>query len=216
MKPQLSVVIPTHNPDRGRLKRTLGGLAGQTLDKGRWEVILVNNASSIDPVANELQSLLPALRVVFEPQLGLTHARLAGFSAAQADILVLVDDDNVLDPDYLEAALRFAAQHPQIGTFGGKSLPEFETPPPVWFEHAGVSLGCRDRGDTAELFVPVPGTPPTAYPEMSPIGAGMVLRRAVADTYRRTLTGRTGATITDRRGDQLSSAGDCDLVLCGL
>ena len=216
MNLQISVIIPTHNPDRTRLRRTLAGLADQTLDKGLWEAILVNNASSIDPETNELQSVLPNLRVVFEPQLGLTHARLAGFSSAQTDLLVLVDDDNVLEPDYLESALRYAARHSHIGTFGGKSLPEFETPPPTWFEHAGVSLGCRDRGDVEQFFVPIPGVPLTAYPEMAPIGAGMVLRRAVADTYRHTLAGRPGTPITDRRGKQLSSAGDCDMVLCGL
>lgn len=216
MQPQLSVIIPTHNPDHARLKRTLAGLAAQTLNKDCWEAILVNNASTSDLGTNEFQSLLPSLRIVTEPQLGLTHARLAGFAVAKADILVLVDDDNVLASDYLETSFSYAAQHPHIGTFGGKSLPEFETPPPVWFEDAGVSLGCRDRGNIEERFVPTPGTPLTSYPELSPIGAGMVLRRAVAEAYRRILAGRTGSTITDRCGEQLSSAGDCDMVLCGL
>jgi glycosyltransferase involved in cell wall biosynthesis len=216
MNPQLSVVIPTHNPDLGRLKRTLAGLAGQTLPMSDWETILVNNASSTTLEQEELQSLLPNLRSVTEAKLGLTYARLTGFKAAHADLLVLVDDDNVLDPSYLKAALGFAEKHPQIGTFGGKSLPEFESPPPPWFERTGVSLGCRDRGDAEEQFIPVPGKKLTAYPPMSPIGAGMVLRRGVADAYRRTLTSRTGTTITDRRGAHLSSAGDCDIVLCGL
>ena len=46
----------------------------------------------------------PNGRHVREDELGLTPARLRGVAEAVAELLVFVDDDNILDPDYLEQA----------------------------------------------------------------------------------------------------------------
>ena len=44
----VSVVISTHNPNEPRLQRTLAGLRAQTLPLDRWQLVLVDNAST-DP-----------------------------------------------------------------------------------------------------------------------------------------------------------------------
>src|SRR5262245_26999607 len=44
--PQLSVIVPAHNPNRVRLARTLAALRAQTLAADSWEAVLVDNASS--------------------------------------------------------------------------------------------------------------------------------------------------------------------------
>src|SRR5207244_4472638 len=87
--PLVSVVLPTHNPNPGRLRRTLAGLAAQTLPSDKWEAVLIDNASS-PPVATDLlRSTLPAAgRVMTEPQPGLSFARQRGFTAARAPCLV--------------------------------------------------------------------------------------------------------------------------------
>ena len=46
MKLEVSVVVPTHNPRRDYLERVLEALAEQTLDRSRWEMVIVDNASS--------------------------------------------------------------------------------------------------------------------------------------------------------------------------
>ena len=46
---------------------------------------------------------------------GLTYARLRGIKEASGDLLVFVDDDNVLDPDYLETVQRVAEEKPFLG-----------------------------------------------------------------------------------------------------
>ena len=45
MSPAVSVLISTHSPHEGRLKRTLQGLRAQTIPLGRWELVLVDNAT---------------------------------------------------------------------------------------------------------------------------------------------------------------------------
>ena len=54
----------------------------------------------------------------------------AGIAAASADLLLMLDDDNILDPDYLQAAVEIAAENPTLGAFGGISRPVLETGQP--------------------------------------------------------------------------------------
>ncbi|MBI5422660.1 MAG: glycosyltransferase [Opitutae bacterium] len=210
----LSVVLPTHNPHRGRLVRTLAGLRAQTMPVASWEMILVDNASAPALDAAELAALGPAnLRIVRETALGLTPARRRGFSEARSEFLVLVDDDNVLAPDYLDQVAALFAAHPKLGAAGGKNLGEFETPRPAWWqpEFDGL-LACRDAGDATEICTALfdPSTGRNEYPLCAPVGAGMALRRAALATW---LADDSTARLPDRRGNELSSSGDNDIVL---
>ena len=58
----VSVIIPTHNPDPGRLRRTLLGLRAQTLPAAAWEAVLVNNASTVFPADDFFAGCAPAIR----------------------------------------------------------------------------------------------------------------------------------------------------------
>lgn len=207
-----SVIVPTHAPHIGRLLRTLQGLREQTLPRDRWELLLIDNASP-DPLALAALDLSwhPAARVVREEQLGLTAARLAGFRAAAGDTFVLVDDDNVLDSEYLRVAADLLGANPGLGVLGGKVVPEWEAPPPSWIGEFASCLALRDYGDKEKVFQPR-GSP--AYPEYAPVGAGMVLRRAVARDYEQAIQKSGGST--DRRGTSLSSGGDNEIVLTAL
>lgn len=208
----LSVIIPTHNPHRGRLERTLAGLRAQTLPVERWETILVDNAS-VPPVdAVPVAPSAPAnIRIVREAQLGLTPARRRGLSEAKGEFIVFVDDDNVLAPDYLERVLEIFAREPKLGAAGGRSVPEFEAPPPAWVREFDDLLACRDLGER-ELIATLrgPDSPERdRYPACAPIGAGMAVRRdAVAGWLA-----AADNSLPDRRGNELSSSGDNDLVL---
>ena len=210
---ELSVIIPTHNPDEGRMRRTLAGLRAQTLPTDQWETLVVDNASVPGVEVLPLKEFAPAnLRVVREPQLGLTSARQRGFTAARAPLCVLVDDDNVLAPDYLMHVVRLFGAHPRVGALGGKCLPEFEAEPPDWAREFLPLLALRDLGDQpciSEGLRP-PGAVRNQYPaEAAPIGAGMAIRRDVAAHW---LAASAGSTLSDRRGRELTSGGDNDIV----
>jgi glycosyltransferase involved in cell wall biosynthesis len=203
--PDLTVIICGHNPHPGRLARTLDGLHAQTLPATRWDCVLVDNASA-PPLAAPAGA--PAnLRVVREPLPGLSHARRRGLRETAAPLCVFADDDNVLAPDYLASALALAAAHPRAGAFGGRSLPEFETPPPEWAREFFDLLALRAPGPAA-LVAPAQ-TPPREYPRCAPIGAGMVLRREAASAWLDV----PASGLTDRRGGELTSGGDNDIVL---
>ncbi len=117
--------------------------------KGQGDLKLTN----LKPKTTELKlGWHPHARVVREESLGLTFARLRGFAEARGELIVMVDDDNVLAPDYLATAARIAEEQPPLGAFGGKCLPEFEVEPPDWIEDVRKALGLRDRGEREEFF----------------------------------------------------------------
>jgi glycosyltransferase involved in cell wall biosynthesis len=119
----VSVVVPTHNPREKYLARVLDALRVQTLSKDLWEVVVVDN-NSTKPLSlttghrddrttgaktAEIDlSWHPQAKIVREERLGLTFARLRGFAEAKGELIVMVDDDNVLAPDYLETAVEIA------------------------------------------------------------------------------------------------------------
>lgn len=212
MTPVVTVVVATHNPDEARFARVLDALAKQAFQLD-WELLLIDNASN--PAVRELPVAagLPSnARVVEEAKLGLAFARRRGFTQASADLAILVDDDNVLATDYLDRAWRLAQEHPSVGAFGGKSTPQFEVVPDAWMREFDGLIACRDPGDVPRISAEAETEMPLHYPEFAPIGAGMCIRRGAFDAWLRDAR----PPMTDRTGQQLTSGGDNDMVLCAL
>ena len=205
--PDFSVVICTHNPRPDYLDRCLAALKAQTLDIARWDLLVIDNLCD-DPLAPRIDlSWHPRARNFREETLGLTPARLRGIAEARAELLVFVDDDNVLAPDYLAVALKVAAEKPFLGAWSGGCEPDFEAPPPPWLRRYWGNLALRqvDR----DLWSNSPRDPNSL-----PCGAGLCVRRDVAAHYLMlNLTGQRSFQL-DRAGKSLVSAGDQDLAAC--
>jgi glycosyltransferase involved in cell wall biosynthesis len=204
----ISVIICTHNPREDYLRRVLAALRAQTLPLADWELLLVDNASE-QPLAGRFDlSWHPRARHVREEKTGLTHARLCGIAAAQADLLVFVDDDNVLYPNYLEAARKIAADYPQLGAWGGSYYPEFEKEPAVelrpWL--CGLPLETVKQVVWAKLH---------KITEATPAGAGIVVRRKLAWHYRERVLNDPLRQTLGRSGKSFGSGEDSDMGLCG-
>jgi len=237
---QVSVILPAHNPDEGRLQRVLRALNAQTLAPDGWELVVIDSASTpaLKPLGFESRCAPARMRVLRLETPGLGRARKAGMEAAAGEVLVLVDDDNVLQPDYLERAIALFSSNPRLGAAGGKSLPEFTEPPAQWTEEFFPLLALRDLGDKAQVSdaptaheapsnAAEPHEPPEkgmsgdetrhetrfalCYPSFAPIGAGMALRAEAARDWAQR---KDLEAIPDRRGTNLSSGGDNDIVLC--
>lgn len=208
----ISVIVATHAPAMGRLNRTLQALAHQTHPRESWELILVDNASPtpLDPALAKTGH--PDGRVVREPRLGLTYARLAGIAATLGDLIIFVDDDNLLHKAYLAGAVRFMAEHPNVAAAGGLIRGEYESPPPAWATDHLWSLAVRDYGDQPLVSEFTATGPGREWPVFCPVGAGMVVRTAAARRYADHCA-RAATLITDRQGGSLGSAGDCELVM---
>jgi glycosyltransferase involved in cell wall biosynthesis len=213
MSPEVSVIISTHNPHSGRLKRTLKGIRAQTLPRQRWELIIVDNASknSLQEIDAELATFTNA-NLVREERLGLTFGRLAGIRNSRAPVVVFIDDDNVMDRGYLKNALSIFRRHPRLGLAGGKSIPEWAAvSPEPWVEEFNGNLALRDLGEQEETAAL---SDPPSYPRCAPIGAGMMARRRALDSWMSACV--MSEVSTGRRGRELTSGEDCDIVMYAL
>ncbi len=205
MKTELSVITCSHNPRADYLTQVIDALKNQTLDKQCWEYLLIDNAS-VEPLARRIDlSWQPNARHVREEKLGLTPARLRGIQEATGEMLVFVDDDNVLDVDYLDQVLRLAAAWPMLGAFGGQARPMFEEEPPEWTRPYWARLAIREFDQDRWSNVP-------CLEETTPYGTGLCVRRRVADEYLAHHANRKRKFVLDRAGTSLLSGGDEDLA----
>ena len=202
---KLSVVICTHNPHEDFLSRTLDGMRAQTLAQNQWELIMVDNGSEI-PIAQKFDlSWHPHSRHIREDELGLTAARLTGISESTGEIVVFVDDDNILAVDYLTNALDIAKNYLFLGAWGGSCVAEYEITPPIWFLDYEGNIAVRKVEEIiwSNQYFDYKATP---------VGAGMCVRKSVADKYSERLKTDAQSQSLDRKGDSLMSCGDHDIA----
>ena len=75
-------------------------------------------------------------RYCFEPQQGLSHARNRGIVESQGDVLVYVDDDALVNKEYLHTYADFFARNPEAVAAGGPILPQYDgCEEPDWMSH---------------------------------------------------------------------------------
>lgn len=201
---KLSVIICTHNPRKDYLDHTLNGLKNQDLSKDVWELVVVDNASDA-PVASRWNlDWHPNGRIISEPELGLTPARVKGIRETSADLLIYVDDDMILEPDYIRQALKIGEEYPFLGIWGGNLRGGYEVEPPEtiirYIERLAVREVNHVRWSNIRLW------------ETTPSGAGMVVRRDIADEYAKEALGNPLKKFLSRKGESLSSGGEIDVA----
>ena len=198
----ISVIVCTRNPRGDYLHRVLDALNEQTLPKNDWELLVVDNASN-ERLADSLHlSWHPRARHIREDKLGLTSARLRGITEARGELMVFVDDDNVLAPDFLEKARTLYSQRPDLGAFGAGNLePEFEVRPPSEILPRIRLLALRTVSSAR-------WTKNTQEFGAIPWGAGLCVIRSVANSYRQSVENLDVTIPLDRRGDELFGGGD--------
>lgn len=201
----ISVIVCTHNPRWDYLDRVLEALRAQTLARDQWELLVIDNASNRALAKDWDIAWHPFARHVREDELGLTPARLRGIAEARGDLLVFIDDDNVIDSDYLEAANNIGREYPFLGAWGGTIRGEFEADPRPWMHPLLKYLAIREFSD------PVWSNNPDDW-RAQPCGAGLCVRRSVATTYAEQLNVHPTRRRLDRIGSELSSCGDSDLI----
>jgi glycosyltransferase involved in cell wall biosynthesis len=169
--------------------------------------VVVDNHSD-EPVADRVDlSWRSAARIVREETLGLTPARLRGIRETTGELLIFVDDDNVLDADFLEMTLWVSKEKPFLGSWSGQCRPGFEERPPEWTRPYWGNLVIRQFDEDVWSNLP-------RLPDSMPCGAGLCVRRDVALRYLYLHESGKRSFQFDRTGDTLFSGGDNDLAAC--
>lgn len=106
----ISVVIPTYNRI-ATLQRCLDALSRQTLEPGRFEIVVVDDGST-DGTDSLIQSR-PDVRYLRQPRnAGPAAARNRGVRAARGELVLFIGDDIIAQPELLA---QHVAAHRQLG-----------------------------------------------------------------------------------------------------
>ena len=205
---RISVIICTRNPREDYLRRVLEALRAQTLPTQDWELLLLS-VTADGPLSGRFDlSWHPNARFILEDKIGKTHALLRAIAEAQGELLAIVDDDNVLRADYLEAGLKISADYPWLGAWSGSCLPEFEIEPPV--ELRPWLSGLVIEKITKPVWAKIP-----RWNDASPAGAGMVVRRQQARHYRELVLSDPVRQALGPNGQPNRGGEDGDMALSG-
>jgi len=197
----ISVIICTYNRDK-YIYNVLKSVAENDLPKSSYEIILVDN-NSTDRTASEVERFLQifpnvVLKYCLEVQQGLSHARNRGITEASGDVLIYVDDDAMVNPQYLSAYSTIFSSNPDICAAGGPIIPVYEDGmEPKWMNHHLKRLltGYLYFGETEKPF------PGNNYP-----GGGNA-------AYRKTVFEIVGLYNTElgRKGSSLAGGEEKDI-----
>jgi glycosyltransferase involved in cell wall biosynthesis len=209
MKPLATVIVCAHNPRKDYLRRVLDGLQQQTLTKESWELLVIDNASR-EPLAGRWDLAWHSnSRHIREDELGLTAARLRGIRESRGELLIFVDDDNVPANDYLSIALMVAESSPHIGAFGASVKGEFEIPPPEWIAPYLPGLAVCEVHQDYWANLPI-------WSQAVPFGAGLCVRRSVAEDYAQKIVASPKRKALGRSGNGMGACEDTDLAWCAI
>jgi glycosyltransferase involved in cell wall biosynthesis len=142
-------------------------------------------------------SWLPcSARLLRSPAPGISASRNAGLRAARSDIVAFVDDDAVVEPDWLHRLLQQFRDADDVLGVGGAVVPQWETTGRWLPEELLWVVGCTYLGHRED-----------AGPIRNPIGCNMAFRR-------RELTAIGGfSTEFGKRGAALNTCDETELGL---
>jgi len=179
--PSLTVAICTKDRT-DNLARCLESLlklqtANKPVGSPNFEILVVDNAPS-EEQTQELVASLPTVHYVREPKPGLDFARNRALKEATNEILAFLDDDVVVDRNWLDGFIEAWAENPDAAAFTGLVLPyELATEAQILFEQNG---GFRRGFEKIRYGQILPSNP--LYPCGSGIfgaGCNMAFRREI-------------------------------------
>lgn len=134
--PSLTVAICTKDrPDN--VARCLASLVKLQSSDAYFEIVVIDNAPS-DDRTQAIVASLPTVHYVREPKPGLNFARNRALKEANTELLGFLDDDVVVDRQWLQGLMTAWAENPDAAAFTGLVLPyELETEAQILFESRG-------------------------------------------------------------------------------
>lgn len=205
---KISVIVCAHNPRLDYLERVLDALKKQTFPVKEWELLLIDNSSTI-PLSQSINlSWHVHSRIVIENKLGVSYARIRGINEAVGEVLVFVDDDTCLKDDYLQIVTEKFQENDLLGVIGaGKVALDFECQPSANVSPFIYLLSVRN--DTRSNY-----SNQVNFSNALPWGAGMSILKHIASEYANSYQNRNSSIAAiGRVGSLLMSCEDVDIAL---
>lgn len=174
---ELSIVISTYN-NAASLERALKSVAMQDADKSIWECVVVNN-NSTDDTAVRVAAFAKAhsdinIKLVDEPQQGLSYARNRGIAESKGQFIAFIDDDETINEGFVSAYIDLFRNH---GAFVGSGALKvcYETARPKWMSYYTEKMIANPLDLGSEII--------TITRTITPTGGNMAFNREVFNLY---------------------------------
>ncbi|ETW94729.1 MAG: hypothetical protein ETSY1_33590 [Candidatus Entotheonella factor] len=121
----VSVVIPTYN-GRDKLLETLEALAKTDYRAGTWETIVVDDGSTdatADMVRDWCQTVPIPVTFLEQANAGPASARNRGAASAKGHYLIFIDNDIVVQPDFVRRHVETLIAYPGCWIVGRSTMP---------------------------------------------------------------------------------------------
>ena len=131
----LIITICTYNRIE-YLKKCLKSILDQTQGSEIIEINIIDN-NSTDTTKDyviELQKQFPEVNYFVEKRQGISYARNLSFEVCKGMFLAFVDDDAVINKNWLEALLNELKNQNEDIIYGGPIYPNFESVPEDWID----------------------------------------------------------------------------------
>lgn len=133
----ITVAICTYNR-YDYLDKAIASAKAQDLVADRYNILVLDNSPDGPARQASVAKYAADARVEYltldTP--GLSNARNVACAESTAPYIIFLDDDAVAKPDWLRLILETFEQYSDAGVVGGRILPDFEVPPPVWLNSA--------------------------------------------------------------------------------
>ena len=197
---RLSIVIATYNRAT-LLLDALKSVIRQSAPAQEWECVVVNNNSSDNTserfaeFAGEHPEYI--LRIVDEPNQGLSYARNRGIRESVGEYIAIIDDDEHIAEDFVAAYIRLFDDVPEAVAAGGPIVARYPTGRPRW-------MSCYTERPIANTMYF--GEEVREFPKgRVPGGGNMALRRSAIRRYG------VFDTSLGYSGESLIGGEECDL-----
>lgn len=148
----LSIIICTYNREK-YIGPLLESIAKNDYPKNDYEILLVDN-NCTDNTRSVCENFVKShpdiiFRYVIETEQGLSAARNKGIKEAKGEIIIYVDDDALVDTNYIRSFAEHFIAHPETMAAGGPIEPLYETEEPLWMSPYTKALltGWMNYGD---------------------------------------------------------------------
>lgn len=119
MTPRVSVVMPVLNPHSVYFRQAVQSVLAQTFTD--FELVIVEDPSKVDGKALLADIVDPRIRHIQNPaRTSLVDQRNRGLAESRADLLALLDADDIMQPERLAKQIAFLEKRPDVGVLGSQ------------------------------------------------------------------------------------------------
>jgi glycosyltransferase involved in cell wall biosynthesis len=209
MQRDITIIICCYNGEK-RLSKVMDKVYAQReLEQHVYEIIVVDN-HSVDATKDIIYqyidlNLRVSIRYLYEEKPGLSNARKKGVDACTTKWIAFLDDDNLVEEDWIQQVAKYIQEKPNVGVFNGAVIPYTPFNMSV-AEEQRLKASLKVLACTHFNLKELKKKPVTPF--RNPVGAGMVILTAPL----KELSERGWLNSAGRTKDKLTSGEDGEMA----